>query len=453
MKIFALIALAAGPAVAPAPEDFESQLARGELRLSPDQAVARAWEVAPEIEGARAAVTRAAAVVATARVGLVPRLDLRGRAQRVGGFPEGRIGVTPEQSIEITIPRNQFSWSAGVVYPLTRLFGEVLPELRSAQARLQAERHREEATRQALALSVREAYWLYAQARGTVIVAEASLEQLKDQAERLRVMTAAGLSTPADQAAGEARLEGATQSLVQAQGADVTTRATLGFLLALEGLPVVAIPRKAFALPGPEPRGLEALWKTAERTRPELLAFDGVTAALEQQRAALWSKRLPQVNLQADATYAQPNPNVIPPQEQFDPSWSVGGTLEWSPTDLWAAETQARVIDADLQKTDRERRTLVRSIRIQLRTQTAALETARQTWSASAARLTAANEAYRARLAAFENGRGIYTEVLEAEAELTSARLSKLQALVNARLARARLARAVGNRAGEAPRQ
>ncbi|MEL6188192.1 MAG: TolC family protein, partial [Myxococcota bacterium] len=65
------------------------------------------------------------------------------------------------------------------------------------------------------------------------------------------------------------------------------------------------------------------------------------------------------------------------------------------------------------------------------------------------ARLASARATLQSRKSAFAAGVGTYTEVLEAEADLSDARLSRLGALIDARLAGARLERAIGALATE----
>ena len=435
-----LLALLAG---ASAPDDFAALLAQGDERLTPREVVQRVWKHAPEMRAADAAVARAEAAVRAVRMGMVPRLQGTASVRQIGGFPDGRIGAPPLQ-VSIEIPRTQVNLTAVLTYSFTRLVAEVLPSLRSARARTRAQKHQADAEREVLALRVLEAYWLHAQARGAVAVARASEQEAKEQSARLRIMAKAGLATPADQAAATAREAGAKQATVQALGALATAQATLNYLLGLNPSVVVALPKQQITLPPPLTESPAALEAVASAQRPELLALSAAEAAIAAEKTALWGRRLPQISVQADVTYAQPNPNVIPPQEQFDGSWGVGAVVSWSPNAAWEAGAAADRLRADLAETRAERATLIRSIAIQIRAQRATFETARQTWVAARARIDAAQEAYEARRLAFENGRGIYTSVLEAEAELTEARLSKLTSIVQGQLALARLERVVG---------
>jgi outer membrane protein TolC len=58
--------------------------------------------------------------------------------------------------------------------------------------------------------------------------------------------------------------------------------------------------------------------------------------------------------------------------------------------------------------------------------------------------LAAAEESYRVRKLLFANGRATTVEVLDAEADLTQARYDAVGARIDRRVARAQLARAIG---------
>lgn len=456
----AILAAAAAPAAAPEPgpdgalasasvdarsRDFDLKrlLGRGDVGLTPEAAVARAFEVAPELREAAARVQAARAEVRSARVPLAPRLGVAAFAERIGGFPAGVI-ATPAGEVSIEVPRNRAGVSAELSYPLTRVFWGVLPKLRSAHAREEAEAFRARSTREELALLTLEGYWALAEARGGLAVAGAALDQARAQRARVEAMANAGLATPADLAAAQAREAEAVQTVVRAEGALDVARGTLALLLDRPEAQVVAFPTDLLEPPGPSVATASELDARAEASRPELLALDAALRATTDQRRALWSDRLPQLDVSAEATYAQPNPYVIPPQEAFDPSWSVGARLSWSPNAWWDAEQVDDRVDADRARLEGERARTLRTVRIQIRSELSRLESARRAWAAAGARARAAEEAYAARTAAFESGQAIFAEVLEADAELSAARQSELDALVDARLARARLDRAVG---------
>lgn len=423
--------------------DLEATLGRGDRTLTPVETVQRAWSVAPELEVARAEVEAAGAAVRSAQVPLAPRLLLSGNVERVGGFPDGAI-LTPAGEVSIEIPKNRAGLQAELTYPLSRVFFGVLPRLGSARARERAERYEAVATREELALQALESYWTHALARGGLAVGQAALQQAEAQRDRLVAMQRAGFATPADVAAAEARLAESTERVVRARGADQVARTALALLIDQPEDLAVAFPSAALDLPPPSARSAAELEAEAARARPELRALDAAIEATRDEQRAAWSDRLPQLDVRGGATYAQPNPNVVPPAERFDPSWSVGARLSWSPNDWWSAENRDDRVDADRIRLTHERARLWRSVRVSIRTELASLESARGAWAAARARVRAAEESYQSRRAAFDNGRGIFTDVLDADAELSAARQAKLDALVDTHLARARLDRAVG---------
>ncbi|MGF1509717.1 MAG: TolC family protein [Myxococcota bacterium] len=141
---------------------------------------------------------------------------------------------------------------------------------------------------------------------------------------------------------------------------------------------------------------------------------------------------------------SRPNPNVIPPQAQFDPTWSIGARLSWSPNRFQRGQVRSDGVTADLARTRSEADLVRRRFRVEIRTQSAALEGAREAFRAAEVRVRAADEAFEARKRRFSTGQATLTEVLEADSELRSAQLSKVTALTDAHLADARLRRAEG---------
>jgi outer membrane protein TolC len=72
------------------------------------------------------------------------------------------------------------------------------------------------------------------------------------------------------------------------------------------------------------------------------------------------------------------------------------------------------------------------------------VEEARVAESTTLRGLLAAEESYRARHLLYQNGRATTVELLDAETDLTGARLDAIDARIDARVAEVRLARSVG---------
>ncbi|MEL6185069.1 MAG: TolC family protein, partial [Myxococcota bacterium] len=368
MKALHLIMTAAaistpGEETPPSELNFPRLLAEGERAVGTVEAVSRAIESGPELARARALVERAEAEVGELRVELAPRISAGARLTRIGGFSDAAFGSPPNQ-IEVSIPRTQASLTGSLEYDLTRLFAEVFPRLQASQALVEAERYRAEATREAVALNALETYWTQARARGQVAVAQASLQEAQDQTDRIERMLGAGLATPADQDASRARRAAALEQKIRAEGAEETWRVSANALLNLPLSTRLAIPLAELEPPAEETRTLAALVDLGRTRRPEVRALRSALRALSAQRVALLGQRLPHLGVKAEAIYAQPNPNVIPPQEAFDGSWSVSAQLSWSPNDLFRAGAVDEQLVRDERRTKAELAELLRNIEV-----------------------------------------------------------------------------------------
>ncbi len=161
---------------------------------------------------------------------------------------------------------------------------------------------------------------------------------------------------------------------------------------------------------------------------------------MEAARAGL----RPQVGVNGGYDYASPNPRFFPRSDQWQDSWDVSVNASWT---LWDggrtraeradAAAQVRVAEARLSDFDRQVTFEVRQRQLELESSLAAI-------GAAAEGVRAAAEARRVVAERFTAGVVTNTEVLDAQTALLQAELERTRALASARLAEARLARAVG---------
>ncbi len=152
----------------------------------------------------------------------------------------------------------------------------------------------------------------------------------------------------------------------------------------------------------------------------------------------------PQVGLNGGYDYASPNPRFFPRSDQWQDSWDVSVNASWT---LWdggrtraaRADTAAlaRVAEARLADFDRQ-------VTFEVRQRQLELDSSRAAITATADGVRAAAEARRVVAERFSAGVVTNTEVLDAQTALLQAELDRTRALASARLAEARLARAVG---------
>jgi len=425
---------------------------QGERTVTPRSVAERVLEVAPEADVARLRTEAARAERKRARVGLYPRLDASFEVSRLAlqeGSGVDLPGVGGQSStLAFDIPRNRASLRAGMSYSITGLLLEQLPTLEAENVKVEARSAEEAVIQRDLTLRAEETFWRLVRTRGVRWVAVSSLREARASRDRLRSMINAGLVTPADLAAGEARLEERREELMAAESNLDIAREDLALLTETPRVEEVAIPRAVLAPPSPPVEAIAALEDEARTRREDLRVLELAHDELAKREAALLGPSLPDVTFEGETLYASPNPNVVPPEDTFLGSGSVGLALSWSPNELATADADRDRLRADLARVKRQWDRTWREIRFAVRRGADALRVSLRRIDSTEARVAAAAEAYRTRQVAFENGRGLYTEVLSAEAELNRAQQAFLFALVDAHLAKARLARALGRAPG-----
>ena len=435
-----LLSIAASPhadAMAPLVE----AICQGDVILTPQDAADAARAVGPEIMEARHRTEAARARRSGVQTGLYPELEVSFRLSRLE--LEESSGSS---DLAFDIPRDRASLRGVVSYSPTALLLDVLPRLDAEAAAIRAREWEEVVARQDLELRAKEAFWEVIRSKGVYWVAESSLEEARTSRDRLLSLSQVGLATPSDLASAEARVKERIEELLAAGGDWEIAREDLGLLMAREIPKGMGTARANLGPPTAVASLLTTLEAEAEQQRGELLVLDMTKEELTHRRRALIERMLPSLSLEAEALYAQPNPNLIPPEDDFSGSVLVGPVVAWSPNLLASAAADRAELDAERARVGRERARVFREIRFDIRRQTNALRVSLRRLGSTEERVKAAGEAFRTRQVAFENGRALYSELLGDEAELNRARLASLFALVDAHLARARLNRALGRR-------
>jgi outer membrane protein TolC len=188
----------------------------------------------------------------------------------------------------------------------------------------------------------------------------------------------------------------------------------------------------------------DALLDTARAGRPERRALETRAAAGRERAAAADAAGRPQVSLAAGYDYARPNPRIFPRFDAWRDSWDVSVNVSWS---LWdggrrraeAAEAHAltRALAARASDFDRQLAFEVEQRRLELDASQAAIAVADEG-------VGAAVEARRVVGERFAAGVASSAEVLDADTAVLQTQLDRTRAIAGARLAQARLDRAVG---------
>ena len=152
----------------------------------------------------------------------------------------------------------------------------------------------------------------------------------------------------------------------------------------------------------------------------------------------------PQISVAGGYDEARPNPRIFPRVDEWNPSWDVSVNVSWS---LWdggrrrAEEAEAaaatRALAARSADFDRQLAFEVEQRRLDVDSAIAAI-------AAADVGIKAAQEAQRVLGERFTAGVATNTDVLDAQTDLLQAELDRTRAVAAARLALARLDRAMG---------
>ena len=178
--------------------------------------------------------------------------------------------------------------------------------------------------------------------------------------------------------------------------------------------------------------------------RLEIRALDETELSLKETVSLARAGYLPRLDAFADATMANPNQRIFPSVDAFKGTWDAGVRLSWTLNDTFTAigatnEAKARVASLAEQKG------IVRDgLRLEVVSAYADMQKSVATIEASERQVTASEESLRVRNELFKNGKATSVELVDGEAEVTRARLGRLNARIGLAVAKVRLDHATG---------
>jgi outer membrane protein TolC len=167
-------------------------------------------------------------------------------------------------------------------------------------------------------------------------------------------------------------------------------------------------------------------------------------AGAGERREASRANRRPTVAVGGGVDYARPNPRIFPRSREWNESWDASVQFNWT---FWdAGRTGAAVAEAGAAERAAESRLreFDRLLALEVRQRQLDLASAAAAIAAATDGVRSAAEARRVVGDRFAAGVATSTEVLDAHVALLQAELDRTEAIAAARLAEARLARALG---------
>jgi outer membrane protein len=433
----ALLSLALG--VAPARAQAPARV------LTLEQCIELSRAHSPDLVFAREEVAATLAARNSVRGNFGPKLRVEGNLLRWDGPLALDFGSIP--GLPISIPPFQVrdpttaSLTLSFIQPLTSIW-TIYEGYKAQDLGVDVAKVKREVARRDLAFQVTEAFFRVVQATRLAEIAQQSVTQLQAQVERAKSFFKHGVVAHNDVLRAELGLAAARQQLIQAKSTVTLAQSRLAFTMGLPpetlitpaGVPAGVPARVALAIGEAEHRALAR--------RVEIREIDTRIAQAERGVRAAWSKLLPQVAFVA--SYQLNSGSSFTPEKAYffglSASWDF---WEWGATFYGTREARARKrqVVALREKVRDGIRLETRAAHVNQATAAEAIALARQA-------VDQAQENFRLEAKRYEARANTSFDVLDAETQLTQTRARLETANIEYLIARAALARAIGDEIG-----
>jgi outer membrane protein len=448
-----------------APSSFEDRIARElgvEGGLTSEDVARQAVATSYALEASRAEVAAAGAEVDRAFAAYLPQLSLLARYTRLSdvgtgsagslvsapGVPAGPIPEgTPLVNVPLRFesPLNNYLLQASVTIPISDYFLRVSKGHDSAKEAENASRRDLATTEQAAVADAKTTYYSWVRARLNVIVSQHALEDSRAHLADVQNALQAGTASKADVLQIESRMADSERLVQSAQNLVTELEEQLRILRHDQPTASYVVGEDLATEPPLDlPERHADLVQLALSRRPELDAFRLRANAVERRASIERAGYGPRLDVFGNAYYENPSRRVFPQTDEFTGSWDAGVQVSWVLSDIPAAAASAASFTANAASLRAQQRSTEDRVRREVTAAHTALLDARAAIRTSARSLAAAEESYRVRRVLFQNGRATSVELLDAELELTRARLIAVSARIDLRVARVRLGYAVG---------
>jgi outer membrane protein TolC len=340
---------------------------------------------------------------------------------------------------------NNYSLKASLTVPISDYILRLSDSIEATKRNAEAARLNEQAEHQKVEADSRIAFYNWTRGLGQVAVAGKSLERIQARLADARIAFQLGAATKADVLRLEALVASTESSIVQAEAFRDLVSAQLSTFMNDErpsyalGEPIMT------TLPPPAGSGdLPGLVSEAEASRLELRSMTESVKALEHSTTVMERGRLPRLDAFGEYAYANPNQRKAFAGAEWTGTWAVGASLTWRVNDTFNNGAIAKELQAQQKGVVAQQQALREGIRLEVTSAYLDDRKARAALDAAQRGAEAARAAYEVATELFRVGRATTAELIDAEAELVGAMLGLVNAYIDMRVARTKLAYATG---------
>ena len=408
-----------------------------------DEAIRLGLETSHRLAEAAARSEAAEAVVEGRRAARLPQLAAQAGYMRTNHVEPFGI-LLPDNRLRVIYPDVPDNYRARLDLQWPIYTGGRLDALqRAAQAEASSSSDDLIAARADLRLEITRAYWALVTATESIRVVDESVRRVDAHLQDVRNQFASGLVPPNDVSSAAAQQSRQRMLAIQVRTSREVAEADLARLIGAD--PAAPLePAATFDLPDVRTPPLNDLVASARQQRAERAALLKRSAAAEERERAAGAGQKPNVSVGGGFDYARPNPRIFPREAAWRDSWDASVNLTWplfdggrTRADLAEARALSRAAEARVADFDVQLVAEIRQRVSELAASRAAVDAADDAIRSAADAQRVVNNRFTACVATS-------TDVLDAQVALLQAELDRTQAIASARLAEARLARALG---------
>jgi outer membrane protein TolC len=410
--------------------------------LTAEQAAARAGKVSPTVQRRAAEVEAAIAQAETASLSRVPQIGGKASYTKLSSLPSISFGPTFPP---LEFPDRQYLLEGTVGVPLSDYLLRFPKLNQAARLGVDVAKTNRIASEVNAGQDARLAYYEWLRARLQVLVAERQHAQVLTVLKQVRALAEAQRLSKADLMRVESQEAEAERTADVLRYLSALREEQLRILIGAKPDEKLEIGDDARGeVTGPAPGTLDDMVKQATANRLEFRAIDLGILAKEKARESEAANYFPHLSAFASADYANPNNRIFPQAKKWDFTWLAGVQLTWTLNDTLIEKTNQDRLRAEIDELRADRENLLRGTRIEVLQAQQAVQLAQLGYATSQKGLAAAEEGYRVRRELLNAERATAVELVDAETDLTRARVSAINARVDLRVAMIQLRHALG---------
>lgn len=408
--------------------------------LTAEQAASRARSVSPTVRRNAAEVEAAFAQATSAELNLVPQIGGKASYVRNSALPPLSIA-----GFTLGIPLNFYTLEAQITVPLSDYVVRFPKLISAANFGVEAAKASKGNAILAASQEARLSYYEWVRSRLQVLIAQRQLTQVETTLHQVRALTEVQRLSKAELLRVESQRASAEQTLDQLTQLSELREEQLRLLIGASAGESLTVGEDIRAkVDAPEPQSLDKAMHDATTRRLDVRALDQGIVAKNKQRQAEVAGELPKLSAFAIGDYANPNQRIFPLEEKFKFTWSAGVQLTWTLNDALISNAARRRLAAETDELRADYDNLLRGARIEILTAQQAVVLALHALETTQKGLVAAEEGYRVRQALLAADRATAVELVDAQTDLTRARIASLNARVDLRVALVQLRHALG---------